>query len=95
MIGLRKINTMLPNDILPYSSVLYPVIIRETSSSSWWKQMQRPTARHYVETEYKLEIFIKSIFPQSSGNPAEEEAEKIVRVQEDRGHPEQKALWTN
>jgi hypothetical protein len=54
--------------------------------------MQRPTARHYVETEYKLEIFIKSIFPQSSGNPAEEEAEKIVRVQEDRGHPEQKAL---
>jgi hypothetical protein len=36
-----------------HRSVPFPVIIREFSSSSRWKQMQRPTARNYEEEESK------------------------------------------
>lgn len=32
----------------PHRSVSYPVIIGEASSGRSWKQMQRPTVRHYV-----------------------------------------------
>jgi hypothetical protein len=41
--------------------VLYPVVIREASSSSIQKQMRRPTARHFMKKESKLEVAIKSL----------------------------------
>lgn len=47
---------------VPYS------IIREAVFNSIWGQMQRPTAKHQTETEYKWKVSIKS-FPQSSGYP--------------------------
>lgn len=43
--------------------VACPVVIREASSSSRQKQVQRPTARHYAGRESKLAVSIPS--PQS------------------------------
>jgi len=41
--------------------VPYPVVSKEASSESRWKEIQRPTARHYVEREPALEVSIKSL----------------------------------
>jgi hypothetical protein len=45
--------------LFPRISALSPVIIRESSSGNSWKQMQRPTVRHYTETD--LVVSIKSL----------------------------------
>jgi hypothetical protein len=46
-----------------YKLVPCPVITRKASSSSRWKQVQRPTSRHYSERgrDNKLELYIRSI----------------------------------
>ena len=44
-----------------YRSVPYLDIVREASSGSRWEQMQRPAARHYVESQSKLEVSIRSL----------------------------------
>jgi hypothetical protein len=48
--------------------MLSPVIFREASSDSRWEEIPRPTARHYVERNSKLEVSIKS-FVRLHGTP--------------------------
>lgn len=43
----KNINIMTSNAILLYSNIgAYPVVTTPTSSSNWWKPMQRPIAKH-------------------------------------------------
>ena len=69
-------------------SVPYPVNIRKASSGSRWEQIQRLTARHYVERESNWRS-PSNPSTQSSRNAAEEEVE---RAGGDGGHQENKAL---
>lgn len=41
---------MFPNDSLLYSQIIASqIVIREASPNNWWKQMQRPIAKHQAE----------------------------------------------
>ena len=44
-----------------HTLVSCPVVITEASSSKCWKRIQKPTARHYVQRESKLEVSIESL----------------------------------
>lgn len=59
----------------------FPFVIREASAGIRWEWVPRPTASHYLEKEFKLEVSIR--FPlQSLRNPMGEERE---RLQESEG----------
>jgi hypothetical protein len=50
--------------------VSLPIIERKVSSGSRWELPQRPTAGHYVEREYKVEVSIGSLLFEN-GEPNE------------------------
>lgn len=66
-------------------SVPDPVFIREASSSSRWEQMQRLTARHYVEGESKN-------LPLDLSGSCERVGRKVVRFRGDGEQQENAAL---
>ena len=72
-------------------SIPYPVIIREVSSGSKWEQMQRSTARQYVERESKLEISVQFL-PSELREAHRRGGGKIVGSTGDGGHQESRAL---
>lgn len=50
--------------------------IREASLSSRWKEMQRPTARHHVESESKWEVSVKSLLSLGSQGVLQKKRQK-------------------
>lgn len=100
--GLKKLSNKLwlvMRFRYTHRSELYLAFIRETPSCSRWEQRQRPTARHYSESEWEaLEYTALHAMPpsnpsaRSSRNPAEEETE--CRTGRDGGHQENKPKST-
>jgi len=74
-----------------YRSVPYPVIIKEVSLGSRQEQMQRPSARHYMERKSKWEIPIKSLISELRASLGRG-GRKILRAKVDGGHQEYEAL---
>lgn len=70
------------------------VVTREASCRSRWKQVQRSTARHYAEGEYKLKVSTESL-PSELGEARRRRGGKILRVRVDRRHQENMAHWIN
>lgn len=54
--------------------------------------MQKYTDRHYVERVSKLDVSTKDLPLELRGLPAEEEAERLLKVRGDEGHQENKVL---
>jgi hypothetical protein len=65
------------------------ILVFYASSCSRWKQMQRPTARHYSES--KREVSIKSLSLDLRGSRGSGGG-KTVRVRGNGGHQENMAL---
>jgi hypothetical protein len=58
---------------------MFYTVIRETSSSSRRKQMQRPTARHYLGRQSNLDVSIK-LLPSELKEPLRRGGRKSLRV---------------
>lgn len=73
---------MIPNDIFccTQRSVICPVVIRKTSSSSRWEQSQRPKDRHYSESLNRVSI---GSFPLGTRGTHKTRRGKIVGVRGD------------
>lgn len=68
------------------SLVPYPSIIRDFQSK--WEQIQRSTARHFVEKESKLEISVKSF-----ASEVKELAKEEVKDYKSEGMENNRRKW--
>lgn len=88
MTGKEKFSVVV---FYTYRSVSCPVSIKEASSICRCEQIQRPTARHYLEGKSKLEVSIQSL-PLKIRKPSRKEREE--RLQKSKVMQETKRTWS-